>query len=47
MATNRPETAPPLTLGEADHGRLISDEAFASGDFEEPWKYERVGVMKP
>jgi Uma2 family endonuclease len=32
---------PPL-FGEADHGRIVSSEEFASADFEEGWIYERV-----
>ena len=27
---------------DADAGRAVSSEDFASADFEEPWRYERV-----
>jgi Uma2 family endonuclease len=42
MATHEPETAARLTLGPHDQGRLVSDEEFATADYVEPWKYERV-----
>ena len=43
--------ASPLTLGLADHGRALSAEEFAEGDYAGPYKYERVDgrlvVMPP
>jgi Uma2 family endonuclease len=39
MATDRTI----LELGLKDDGRLVSSEDFADADFDEPWKYERVG----
>jgi Uma2 family endonuclease len=42
MATHEPQTARQLKLGPDDQGRVVSDEEFATAEFVEPWKYERV-----
>src|SRR3954452_11320338 len=51
MATHEPEIRTISTLGPNDHGRRVSAEEFATVEFLEPWKYERVGgrlvVMSP
>ncbi len=49
-AANRVEEAPRmathqdhiLRLGKADEDRYLSSEEFATADFEEPWRYERM-----
>lgn len=49
MATQR--EAKPFLLGPGDDGRELTDEEFASAEFEEPWRYElvegRLSVMSP
>ncbi len=31
-----------LRLGKADEDRYVSSDEFATADFEEPWRYERI-----
>jgi len=51
MATSPQTTLTPPQLGPHDHGRTVSDEAFAAARYEAPWRYELVGgklvVMSP
>ncbi len=43
--------AKPILLGLGDDGRELTDEEFASAEFEEPWRYElvegKLSVMSP
>ena len=49
MATDASATR--LILGKADHGRVVSADAFYHAEFDEPWTYERedgrLVVMAP
>lgn len=42
MATHELPSQTRLTLGPGDQGRLVTAEEFATADYLEPWKYERV-----
>src|SRR4051794_12379141 len=42
MATHESPSVPRLILGPDDHGSPVSGEQFASAEYLEPWKYERV-----
>ncbi len=51
MATALRPSSTRLKIGPTDHGLAVSDEDYASADFEEPWRYElvdgRIVVVAP